>query len=133
MSNRTDPRTPSAWKGGHCRNAKLTCFFLIKSLRFSKYPIERVFSVGVDTISLSRVIHPKRKNLPYRTLVNNSLRPVSKLRHHRNRIATGRAGKGPARTRAGIKHPFLRPVDRDPEFSIIPRNAGSGHNLEMDR
>jgi len=43
------------------------------------------------------------------------------------------ADKGPARTRAGIKHPFLRPVDRDPESGNISRNAGSGHDLEMDR
>jgi len=43
------------------------------------------------------------------------------------------AGKGPARTRAGIKHPLLCPVDRDPEFGNISRNAGIGHDLEMDR
>jgi hypothetical protein len=43
------------------------------------------------------------------------------------------AGKGPARTRAGTRHPFLRPVDRDPESGNIPRNAGIGHDLEMDR
>jgi hypothetical protein len=28
---------------------------------------------------------------------------------------------------------LLRPVDRDPESGNISRNAGSGHNLEMDR
>jgi len=43
------------------------------------------------------------------------------------------AGIGPARTRAGIRHLLLRPVDRDPEFGHIPRNAGIGHDLQMDR
>ena len=43
------------------------------------------------------------------------------------------AGKGPARTRAGIKHPLLLPVDRDPESGDISRDTGSGHNLELDR
>jgi hypothetical protein len=62
-----------------------------------------------------------------------TISPIPKLRHHRDRIAARRHGKCPARTRAGIKHPFLRPVDRDPEFGNISRNAGIGHDLEMDR
>jgi hypothetical protein len=65
-------------------------------------------------------MNSKKINLPYQTLANYFLRPISKPRHHRNRIAAGRAGKRPARTRAGIKHPFLCPVDRDLEFSNVP-------------
>jgi len=71
--------------------------------------------------------------LHYRTLIHYTFRTISKLRDYRNRIATGRAGKSPARTRAGTKHPLLLPVDRNPEFSNIPRNTRIGHNLEMDR
>jgi len=73
------------------------------------------------------------KNLPYQTLIHYALRTVCEPCHHRNRIGAGRAGKGPARTRAGTRHPFLRPVDRDPEFGNISRYAGIGHDLELDR
>jgi len=89
--------------------------------------------MGVDIISQSLIIHPKKKNLPYRTLINYTLSTIPELRNNRNRIAAGRAGKGPARTRAGIKHPLLHPVDRDPEFGNISRYAGIGHDLKRDR
>jgi hypothetical protein len=41
-----------AQKGGHCKPAKLTCFFLIKTRIFSKYPIITIFSIGVDALPL---------------------------------------------------------------------------------
>ena len=66
-------------------------------------------------------------------MVNNTLHPIPKLRHNCNSIGSGRGGKDPARTRAGIKQPILLPVDRDPEFGNIAWNAGSGHDLKMDR
>ena len=66
-------------------------------------------------------------------MVNNFLSTICELRMYRNRIGSGYAGIGPARTWAGIKHSFLRSVDRDPEFGNISRNAGIGHDLEMDR
>jgi len=74
----------------------------------------------------------KKKNLQH-SFVNYTLRTIPELRHHRNHIGDGRTGNGPARTRAGIKHPFLLTVDRGREFGNISRNAGIGHNLEMDR
>jgi len=89
--------------------------------------------MGVDIISQSLIIHPKKKNLPYQTLINYTLSTIPELRDNINRIATGRAGKGPARTRAGIKYPFLLSIDRDPESGNIPRNTRIGHDLEMDR
>ena len=58
-------------------------------------------------------IKKKEKNIPCGILVHYALRTILKLRYHRNRIATSRANKRPARTRAGIKHPFLHSVDRN--------------------
>jgi len=86
-----------------------------------------------STDSLGITVWDNCGALLYHTLVHYALRTIPELRHHRNRIATGRAAKGPARTRAGIKYPFLLPVDREPESGNIPRDTGIGHNLEMDR
>jgi hypothetical protein len=47
-----DRATPPAKKGGCCKPAKLTGFFLIKSRIFSKYPIFAIFSTGVDALLL---------------------------------------------------------------------------------
>ena len=50
----TDPPISLTQKGGHWRTAKLTGFFLIKSLRFSKYSIIPIFSTGVDALPLEQ-------------------------------------------------------------------------------
>ena len=71
--------------------------------------------------------------LQYHALVNHALSPVSKLRNYAHRIGAGGAGKRPARTRAGIKYPFLRPVDRDPECGNVSGNAGICHDQKVDR
>jgi hypothetical protein len=47
-----DRATYPAQKGGCCKPAKLTGFFLIKSRISSKYPIFAIFSTGVDTLPL---------------------------------------------------------------------------------
>ena len=84
-------------------------------------------------VALGHHVRFMTNNSDYRPHIHYALSTIPELRHHRNRIATGRAGIDPARTRAGIKHPFLCPVDRDPEFGNIPGDTGIGHDLEMDR
>jgi hypothetical protein len=50
--NRFDPAKPHLKTGGHCKPAKLTCFFLIKTRISSNNSSIAIFSIGVDALPL---------------------------------------------------------------------------------
>ena len=47
-----DPATPHLKTGGHCKPAKLTCFFLIKTRISSNNSIIAIIFIGVDVLPL---------------------------------------------------------------------------------